>query len=152
MSWIHWRNNGNIISQKYGVNSTLYSVAMKGFPLSSHMFFCTPPFFDVTKRPTATSVYLSISTSEPGTKYEIYGVMLQVAHESKIQLVGCEISPKYLLGLSTLEYIRAIEVKFSVTRFVLYYCLRTYLFLLNCTQNVLSYLCSSEISFLYFPV
>ena len=42
-------------------------------------------------------------------KYEIYGVIRQVAPESKIQLVSCEISPKSLLEISTLEYIRAID-------------------------------------------
>ena len=50
-----------------------------------------------------TSMYLSISTSEPGTKSEISGVMWQVAPESKIQLVSCNLSPKSLLGLSYVQ-------------------------------------------------
>ena len=36
--------------------------------------------------------------------------MLQVAPESKIQLISCELSPKYILGLYALEDIRAIDV------------------------------------------
>ena len=61
------------------------------------------------KCPFETSIYLSISTSDPGTKYETSGVMWQVALESKIQLVSYELSPKYILGVSTLEDIRAID-------------------------------------------
>ena len=36
--------------------------------------------------------------------------MWQVAHESKIQLVSCKLSPKSLLGLSALEDIHAINM------------------------------------------
>ena len=52
---------------------------------------------------------LSISTSELRTESEIYSVVWQVAPASKYQLVSCEISPKCLLGISTLEDIRAID-------------------------------------------
>ena len=48
----------------------LYNLAMKGFPLSSCMFiWIYPVCFAVTKCPSATSMYLSVSISEPGTKY-----------------------------------------------------------------------------------
>ena len=63
--------------------------------------------------------YLPVSTSDTGTKYEIYGVMWQVAPSSKIQFVSSELSLKYLLGLFTLEDIRYIEVYILVTHFVL---------------------------------
>ena len=75
----------NIKLHKSGDNSTLYNTAMKGFPLSPHIFIWTSPIcFSVTKFPSETSTYLSVYTNEPGIKYEIYGVMWQVAPESKI--------------------------------------------------------------------
>ena len=79
---------------KSGANITLYNVSTKGFPLLSHIFIWTYPVcFDVTKFPSTNSINLSISTNDSGIKYEISGVMLQVAPESKIQLVSCELSP-----------------------------------------------------------
>ena len=100
----------NIQSHKSGANSILYNIAMKGLPLLSHMFICNSSvFFAVTKCPSETSMYLSIYTSEPGTKSEISGVMWQVTPDFKVKLVSCEPSPKYLLGLSTLEDIRTID-------------------------------------------
>ena len=41
--------------------------------------------------------------------YNIYGVMWQVTAVSKIKLVSFKMSPKSLLGVSELEYIRAID-------------------------------------------
>ena len=96
-------------SHKSGANSMLYNLAIKGFPLSSHMFvWISPCFFCCEKCPSVTSMYLSIWTSNPGTKSDISSVMWQVMPESKIQLVSYFMSPKYLLGISTLEDIRAI--------------------------------------------
>ena len=66
-------------------------------------------FFAVKKYPSETSIYLSVSTIEPGIKSEISGIMWQVAPESKIQLVSCKLSPKYLIGLSALEEICATD-------------------------------------------
>ena len=83
---------------------------MNGFPLLLRIFIWTyPVYFSVIKFPSATLMYLSVSTIDTGIKYEISGVMWQVAPESKIQLVSCELYPKYLLELSSLEYIRAID-------------------------------------------
>ena len=76
---------------KSGANRTLYNVAMKGFTLSSHITILTSPVcFTVTKFLSATSIYLSVSTNWPGIKYEISGIMWQVAPDSKIKLVSCE--------------------------------------------------------------
>ena len=98
-------------SHKSGVSSTLYNVSMKGLLLSPIFFIWTYPFcFSVTKLPSATSRYLSIYTSEPGTKSQISGVMWQVTPDSKIKLVSYEMSPKYLLGIHTLEEICVIGV------------------------------------------
>ena len=70
---------------KYDDNKTLYNVAMESFPLSSRILIWTSPvFFAVEKCPYATFLYLSVSTSNPGMKTEISGVMWQVAPESKI--------------------------------------------------------------------
>ena len=100
----------NIWSHKYGANSKLYNVLMKGLPLSSRIYIWTYPVcFTVTKFPPATSIYVSIYTSEPGMKYECSGFMWQVALESKTQLVSCELSRKSLLEISTLEDIGAIN-------------------------------------------
>ena len=83
---------------------------MKVLPLLSQIYILTYTVcFDVTKFPSATSIYLSVSTNEPGIKSEISGVMWQVAPESKIQLVSCELSQKSLLGMSILENIYAID-------------------------------------------
>ena len=58
-------------SHRSGANSTLYKVAMKVYPLSSHFFILASPVcFAVTNFPSTTLIYLSISTSEPSTKYE----------------------------------------------------------------------------------
>ena len=54
-------------------------------------------------------MYLSVSYNEPVLKSETYGFMWHVAPESKIQLVNCELSPKFSLGRSSLLYMRAID-------------------------------------------
>ena len=56
------------------------------------------------------SIYLYVSTNEPGIKSEISGVMWKVSPEYKIQLVSCELSPKYIPVTSSLEDIHAIYV------------------------------------------
>ena len=74
------------------------------------MFIFTSPIcFAVTKFIPADSIHFSVSASEPGTKSEIFGDVWQVAPESKIQLVSFELSTKYLLGISTLEYVCDID-------------------------------------------
>ena len=59
--------------------------------------------------PSATSIYLSVSSNEPGIKPKICGVIWHIAPESKIQLVNCKLSPKYLLELLSLSDIRSIN-------------------------------------------
>ena len=81
-------------SHKYRENSRLYNVAMKGLPLSLHIFIWTSPgCFTVIKSPPTTSMCSSIYTIETGTKCEISGFMWQVAPESKTQLISCNLSP-----------------------------------------------------------
>ena len=83
---------------------------MKVFPLSLRIFILNCPVcFAVIKFLSASLIYLSVSTNYPGKISEIYCVVLQVAPESKIQLVSCDLYPKFLLGISTLEYIHAID-------------------------------------------
>ena len=85
-------------------------VAMKGFPLSSHIFIPNCPFcFAVTWFLSATAMYLSVSCYEPVMKYETFGVMWHVAPESKIQLVNCELSPYFSIFRSSLLDILAID-------------------------------------------
>ena len=63
-------------SNKFGANGMLYNAAMKGLPLSLLIFIWTYSVFTaVTKFPYETSMYLSVSTSEPGKKSEISGLM-----------------------------------------------------------------------------
>ena len=81
-------------------------------------------------------MYFSVYTSDIGTKYEIYGVTWQVAPESKIQFISCEISPKYLLGIFMLEDIRAIDTYISVTCFFLYSCPIIYIFFVDLYAQV----------------
>ena len=84
----------NKLSHESGVNSTLYKVAKKVFPLSSKIYIRTEPFcFAVTWCPSATSMNLSVSYNDPGIKSVPSGVIWHVAPESKIQLVNCELSP-----------------------------------------------------------
>ena len=88
----------NNLSHKYGAKSTLCNVAMKGYPLLSHIFICTWTFcFAVTWCPSPTSMYLSVSSNEPVIKSETFGFMWHVAPESKIQYVNCELSPNFSL-------------------------------------------------------
>ena len=94
-----------------GTNNTIYNISIKGFPLLSCIFIWTSPaFFAVAKCPSATSMYLSVSTNDPSIKSEISCVLWQVTPKSKIQLVTCELSHKSLLGVSALEYIGALYV------------------------------------------
>ena len=67
-----------------GAKITLCNVAMKGFPLSSHIFIHTWPLcFAVMWCSSVTSMYLSISSYEPGMKSETSGVIWHVATKSK---------------------------------------------------------------------
>ena len=118
-------------SHKSGTNSTLYKVAMKGFPLSSRIFIWnSPAFFSVMKFPSATSIYLSVSNNEPGIKFEIYGVMWQVAPEYKIQLVRCEVSLEissryFCIGIHTCHrhvYLLWLALICTVVWFLIYFC------------------------------
>ena len=100
----------NNLSQKLGVNNTLYRVAMKGLSLSSCMFIWTSNVcFYVNKFPSAASIYFHIQ-SDPGTKPEISDFMLQVPPQYKLKLVSCELSQKSVLLFSTLEDICAIDI------------------------------------------
>ena len=100
----------NNLSHRYGVKSTLCYVAIKVYPLSSHIFIWTCHFcFAVTWCTSAASIYLSMSYNDPGIKSETYGVILHIYLWSKIQLVNLELSPKYLLGLLSLLDIHAID-------------------------------------------
>ena len=100
----------NNLSYKSGAKSTLYNVAMNVFPLLSHICIHTWHFcFAVTWCPSATSMYLSISSNDPGMKSETSGVIWHVAPESKIQLVNCELSPYFTIWCSSLLDIRAID-------------------------------------------
>ena len=95
---------------KSGANITWYNVAMKGFPLFPRTFNWTyNACFSLTNWPYETSIYLSVSTNEPSIKYEISSVMWEVSPKYKIQLVSCDLSSQYLLGVSALEYICAID-------------------------------------------
>ena len=83
---------------------------MKVFLLSSHIFIRTRPFcFAVTWCLSATSIYSSVSSNDPGMKSETYGVIWHVAPESKIQLVNCELPPNFSLEHSSLPDICAID-------------------------------------------
>ena len=100
----------NNLSHKSGAKSTLCNLAMKGFPLSLHIFICTwPLWFAVTWCTSATSIYLSVSSNYPVMKSETYGVMCHVAPKSKIQLVNCKLSPQFPLDRLSLPDIRAID-------------------------------------------
>ena len=124
-------------SHKSIANSTLYNVSIRVFPLSSHIFIWTCPVcFSVTKLPSATSIFLSVYTNDSGIKYWISGVMWQVAPESKIQLVSCEMSPKYLLVISMLVYIHAIDSYIFCDSLSSVIFPASYLFSLICTQEL----------------
>ena len=84
----------NSLSHKSVASKTLYNVAIKVSLLSSHICMRTDPFyFAVTWCLSATSMNLSVSSNDPGMKSVTSGVIWKVAHESKIQLVNCELSP-----------------------------------------------------------
>ena len=114
----------NNLSHISGAKSTVWNVAMKVSPLSSHIFIwiCTF-YFSVTWCPSATSIYLSLSYNDPRIKYEPCGLIWHVAPESKIQLVNCKLSPRSLLELLPLPKIRAI--------YAYIYCLLSFSLLLD---------------------
>ena len=88
----------NNLSHKSGAKSTLCNVAMKDFPLLLHICIRTWPFcFAVTRCPSTTSMYLSVSYNHHGIKSETAGVIWHVAPDSKTQLVNCELSPYFCL-------------------------------------------------------
>ena len=92
-----------------GANIMVYNVAIKGSPQLSRIFIWTSLVCSaVTKCQSEISMYLSVYTNEPHIKSEIYGLVLQVAPESKIQLVSCKLSLSFILGIYALVYIRAI--------------------------------------------
>ena len=64
----------NNLSQKSGDDSKTYNVEIKGLPLSSQFFIWNSPVFSCEESPFSTSMYLSVSTSDTGTKYEISGI------------------------------------------------------------------------------
>ena len=98
----------NLTSLEQIVHYTTYqwmvSIIITHFILTSHVCFA------VTKCPSTTSIYLSVSTIEPSTKFEIFSVMWQFATDSKIQLVSCKIYPKYLPRVSMIECMRSVDV------------------------------------------
>ena len=66
----------NNLSHKSGARSKLYKVEMNFFPLSLHICIHTDPFcFAVTWFPSATSMYLSVSSNDPGIKSVTSGVI-----------------------------------------------------------------------------
>ena len=103
--------------------------------------------FYVTKCWFPTSINIHVFTNEPGMKYKIYGVMWQVVCESKIKLVSCDMSPKSLLGISTLEDIPAIYwYIFCDSLFSLLFYDVLYISLI-CVHEFKDFLCSSELSY-----
>ena len=73
----------NNLSHNSGAKSTLYNVAIKVFPLLSHICIRTEPFcFSLTWCPSATSIYLSVSSNDPGMKSETSGFMWHVSPDS----------------------------------------------------------------------
>ena len=84
----------NSLSHKSDASKMLYNVAIKVYPLSSNICMRTDHFcFAVTWCLSANSINLSVSSNDPGMKSVTSGVIWQVAPESKIQLVNCELSP-----------------------------------------------------------
>ena len=97
-------------------------------------------------------MYLSISTGDTRTKFEISGVMWHVTPESEIQLVSCELSPKSRLGIFHIW-------RHTVHRRVYFLSLIFSVLLSDClfifvtfTHKFSGCTCSSELYLLNFPV
>ena len=89
-------------AHRSGAKIMLCNFSMKGYLLSSHIYIWTCPFcLAMTWCPSAHSIYLSVSSNNHGITFETCGDVWHVAPESKIQLVNCKMSPKYLLELSS---------------------------------------------------
>ena len=121
---------------KSGANIKFYTRATEGFPVLSQTFIWTSPVcFALKKWPSTTSMYLSVSSNEPGIQSKISSVMLQVALYSKIQLISCDLYLKSLLGFFGLMCIRAIDV--YIFCYLLWYLLFTdalYIYFYQYTQ------------------
>ena len=83
----------------------LYNFRRNVYIIIKH--FSTNFIFDVTECRSKNPIYFSVSESELGTKSYIFCVRKN-APKYKIQLVSCELSPKYLLGISALEDVISI--------------------------------------------
>ena len=76
----------------------------------SHIFICTCPFcFSMKLCQSAISICVSVSSFNPGIKSGTSGITWHIAPESKIQLFYYGLSPKFLLGNSSLSDIRSID-------------------------------------------
>ena len=99
----------NLLHRSFAKN-TLRNVAIKVSQLLLNIFIHTCTFcFAVTWCPSSISICLSVSSNKFGIKSETCGVIWHISPESKIQLVYCELSPKFLLEHSSLSDIRAID-------------------------------------------
>ena len=114
--WINYYNYPPIqcISHKnpnffWFLHCMMYNVVMHGFMLLLHTFIWTCYYsFTATWFPYTTSIYLSISSNKPGIKSGTYGIIWHISTESKIQLVYCNLLPKYIIELLSLPDIFSI--------------------------------------------
>ena len=145
---------------------------MTVFPLSSPIFvWASPICFAVTKFPSATLIYLSVATNNPGIKSEIYGVVWQVAPESKIQLGSCKLFKisfryfciwrhtchihVYLLGLNfictvfrrLIYFCWYVYTSFRVLRAPVNFLIREVRFWTTCNSMILQYTYEARIWF-----
>ena len=83
----------------------------------------------------------SVSSKKPGIKSETSGAMWHVDPESKIQLVNCELSPKFPLGHFLLPDIRAIYayIFWSMLTFPLSHARLPFSFKRTCFRHFLFY-------------
>ena len=102
---------------------------MKGFPLLLHIFIQNyPVYFTDKKSPSATSIYLSVSTSDPGTKPEISRVMQQVLPYSKntigqLRAFSKIFSRTFYVGIHTCHirvYLQGLNVICTLVRMFIY--------------------------------
>ena len=140
-------------SHKSGANTTLYHLAMKGFPLLSIISIWTcPACFAVMKWSSKTSIYLFVSTNEPGKnpKSLVSCGKLHLSQKYDWPVASClhSLFKTLHIGRHTCHrHLYILWLAFVCTGFPMYY-----IFSLICTHTFQGFPRFSELSYPNFLV
>ena len=130
----------------------LYNVVMMGFPLSLHIFIWTPPICFSVKKIHLKLQWIYLFTTVSLVKN--LNLQFHVMSWSWVYnpMISCDLSPKYIPGLSTLEDIRSIDAFIFCALFHYALFSDSLSIFVDLYAQVFNLLCSSELSFPKLPV